>query len=233
VADKYIFYKDNSVYIMVKIIPTLLIITAIFFVSIGIVLSLGMANGDTNLPLVNADSITDPASNSNPSITSEVVQMEAGSPSSTLKLSGKAITCSIVDSKKIVDLRIENNEDVSKSVTVYPVGKEVTLLPKQILRIDIPVTEGTENLILYSDETEEGSVLVPPCSTEGYSSSGGRSSLQMQDASSPDAAAPGVSPTGTVAQPPTEDPTEVPEFPSIALPILSLIAIMFIMQKRK
>jgi hypothetical protein len=213
---------------MVKILPTTLITIAIIFISIGIVLAFGIAKVDTNQPQINEDSIIDPPSDSTASITSEVVQLQPESTSSTLKISGLALTCSLINSERIVDLRIENYEEVTKSITISPVGKKVTLLPKQIMRIDIPITDGIKNFILYSDEKEEGSVLVPPCSTEGYSSEG-KNSLKF------DAAFPSGTqiepPTGTV---PAEDPvTSIPEFPSIALPVLSLIAIMFIMQKRK
>lgn len=221
---------------MVKIIPIILIIIAIIFVSIGISISVGFSKVveiDNNLPQVNDGSIIDP-SDSTTTITSEVIQLESGSAASTLKISGEALSCTLTKSERIVDLRIINYEEVIKSITISPVGRKVILEPKQILRVFIPISDGIENLILYSDEKVEDSILVPPCATEGYSSLSSSSSSFSQYDTSPFGTQIEPPNNGPGLQPPTEDPvTAIPEFPSIVLPVLSLIAIMFVMQKRK
>lgn len=149
-----------------------------------------------------------------------------------LNFSGKILTCTnFTDVEQVIDLRLTNLEAENKSVSIYPINITLDLLSEQILRIDLFISPGISTLKLVSNDGEEIQVDVPPCVNPGSSGSDNAGPGMQTTTSS-------GTPTGTSTGTPTITPTnskaeEIPEFPTIALPIMTIIALLFIMKKTR
>ena len=127
-----------------------------------------------------------------------------------LSFSGDILTCSnITDTEQVVDIRLTNRDPGNKSITIYPMNLTFNLLPGQIKRIDIPLPYGTSILTLVSIDGEELKAQVPLCFSRGSSGSD----------------------TISFAARTTPNVDEIPEFPSIGLPVLSILALLFLFKK--
>ena len=135
-----------------------------------------------------------------------------------LNFSGKILTCiNLTDEEQVIDIRLTNLEAKNKSISIFPINITLDLLSEQILRKDLFILSGTSILKLVSNDGEERQVEVPPCGGRVSSGSSTGSSQTIYSTSTPTA--------------PKAD--EIPEFPTIALPIMTIIALLFIMKKTK
>jgi len=134
-----------------------------------------------------------------------------------LNFSGKILTCTnLTDEEQVIDIRLTNLEANNKSISIFPINITLDLLPEQILRKDLFILSGTSTLKLVSGDGEERQVQVPPCGSR-VSSGSNTGSQTISSASTPT----------------TPKADEIPEFPTIALPIMTIIALLFIMKKTK
>lgn len=152
-----------------------------------------------------------------PMITPEEVQNSSGPETMELNFSGKILTCTnFTDEEQVIDIRLTNLEAKNKSISIFPINITLDLLSEQILRKDLFILSGTSTLKLVSGDGEERQVEVPPCA--GRVSSGSTGSQQI------------ISSTST---PTTPKADEIPEYPTVVLPIMTIIALLFIMKKTK
>lgn len=129
-----------------------------------------------------------------------------------LNFSGDIITCSnITDTEQVVDIRLTNYDMENKSITIYPMNLTINLLPKQIKRIDIPLPYNISVLTLTSSTGEELDAQVPLCFSRGSS---GSATISF----------------ATETIPP--EVKEIPEFPSIGLPVIAILVMLFLMKKK-
>ena len=155
---------------------------------------------------------------SSPMITPGEIQNYSGPETMELNFSGKILTCTnLTDEEQVIDIRLTNLEAKNKSISIFPINITLDLLPEQILRKDLFILSGTSTLKLVSGDGEERQVQVPPC---GSRVSSGSSTGFQQTISS-------------ASTPTTPKADEIPEFPTIALPIMTIIALLFIMKKTK
>ena len=134
-----------------------------------------------------------------------------------LNFSGKILTCTnLTDEEQVIDIRLTNLEAKNKSISIFPINITLDLLPEQILRKDLFILSGISTLKLVSGDGEERQVQVPPCGSR-VSSGSNTGSQTISSASTPT----------------TPKADEIPEFPTIALPIMTIIALLFIMKKTK
>lgn len=204
-----------------------------FIVFMGIFIRLGFADigteNEQNESLINLDSNENPSTNTTsmineiPSInaTPEIYQLQGDTTSNTI-ISGWISTCTNSDGKQIVDLKISNNDSVNRSVTIYPMRNEIKMLPKYKMSMYIVIQTGIKTLTLVSDNREEVKLSVPPCTGGGYSGqdyfgSGPERSMSYNDPES--TTKPG--------------PTTIPEFPSIIAPVIAVLGLLFITQRKK
>ncbi|HWQ96369.1 MAG TPA: hypothetical protein VN368_03240, partial [Candidatus Methylomirabilis sp.] len=128
-----------------------------------------------------------------------------------LNFSGEVLTCSnITDAEQVVDVRLTNRDTENKSITIYPMDLTINLLPGQKKRIDIPLPHGISVLTLVSSDGKELKAQVPLCFSRGDSGSG----------------------TIDLAAQTTPNVKEIPEFPAIGLPVLSILALLFLVKKK-
>jgi len=155
---------------------------------------------------------------SSPMITPEEIQNFSRLETMELNFSGKILTCTnLTDEEQVIDIRLTNLEAKNKSISIFPINITLDLLPEQILRKDLFILSGTSTLKLVSGDGEERQVQVPPCGSRVSSGSNTGSSQTISSASTPT----------------TPKADEIPEFPTIALPIMTIIALLFIMKKTK
>lgn len=147
---------------------------------------------------------------------SALFQENSGPEAIELNFSGEVLSCTNKsDVERVIDLRLSNLVFDNKYITIYPLNLTINLLPEQIKRIDIFLPTGISILQLVSSDGEEYNVQVPTCFSGGSSGSskGGTASF--------------------VKQTTTPRIDEIPEFPSIVLPVISILALLFIMNKKK
>ncbi|MFZ3170033.1 MAG: PEF-CTERM sorting domain-containing protein [Candidatus Methanoperedens sp.] len=155
---------------------------------------------------------------SSPMITPEEIQNSSGPETMELNFSGKILTCTnLTDEEQSIDIRLTNLEAKNKSISIFPINITLDLLPEQILRKDLLILSGTSTLKLVSGDGEERQVEVPPCGSRV--SSGSITGFQQT-----------INSTST---PTTPKADEIPEYPTLALPIMTIIALLFIMKKKK
>ncbi|NJD51390.1 MAG: PEF-CTERM sorting domain-containing protein [Candidatus Methanoperedens sp.] len=127
--------------------------------------------------------------------------------------SGEILTCTNKsDIERVIDVRLSNFISDNESITIYPLNFTINLLPKQIKRIDLHIPYGISTFKLVSGNGGELEIQSPPC-VNGYEGSGSN--------------------TGFNTQTTTKKVDEIPEFPSIMLPVIAIMALLFIMKKRK
>lgn len=150
-----------------------------------------------------------------PVITPAEIQNSSGPNTIELNFSGKVLTCiNLTDQEQVIDIRLTNLEAENKSISIFPINITLDLLSEQILRKDLFILSGTSTLKLVSSDGEERQVEVPPCG--GRVSSGSTAGYQQ-----------------TISSTTTPKAEEIPEYPTIALPIMTIIALLFIMKKTK
>lgn len=143
----------------------------------------------------------------------EVFQKNLQPAAKELNFSGEVLTCTNKsDVERIIDVRLTNLVFDNKSITIYPLNITISLLPKQIKRIDIFLPYGISTLKLVSSDGEELKVQVPPCTSGGSSGSGtARFNSQTKNI----------------------EVGEIPEFPSIGPPVITVLVLLFLMKKKK
>ncbi len=125
-----------------------------------------------------------------------------------LNFLGEVLTCTNkTDIEHVIDVRLSNLNMENKSITIYPLNLTIKLLPEQIKRVDIFLPNGISILKLVSSDGEEEKVQVPPC-VNGYEGS-------------------------RATQTTIKKVNEIPEFPSIGLPVITILAFLFVMKKTK
>ncbi|VVB54074.1 Uncharacterised protein [uncultured archaeon] len=155
---------------------------------------------------------------SSPMITPAEIQNSSGPNTIQLNFSGKILTCTnLTDEEQTIDIRLTNLEAKNKSISIFPINITLDLLPEQILRKDLLILSGTSILKLVSGDGEERQIEVPPCGSRV--NSGSSAGFQQT-----------ISSTST---PTTPKADEIPEYPTIALPIMTIIALLFILKKTK
>ncbi len=127
-----------------------------------------------------------------------------------------------------MDLKISNHDLVNRSVTIYPVRKIIKLVPKYNLRLDIVIPTGIKTLTLVFDNAEEVKLSVPPCINGG--DSGQDNFRSLLEGTVPNTYPEPAATPGPVATP---DPTTIPEFPSVVFPVIAVLGLLLIMQRRK
>lgn len=143
-------------------------------------------------------------------ISPEVFQKSTEPEVIELNFSGEVLTCTNkIDVEYVIDIRLRNFDVKNKSITIYPLNLTFNLLPKQIKRADIIIPNGISTLKLASGG-EELKVRVPPCVNGNEGSN-----------------------TGFNTQTTIKEVDEIPEFPSIGLPIISIMVLLFIVKKKK
>jgi hypothetical protein len=136
-----------------------------------------------------------------------------------LKFSGEVLTCTNkTDLEQVIDIRISNLDVEKKSIMVYPLNITIELLPDQIKRKDMFLPHGISALNLVSNDGEELSLQVPPCISRG---GGGKASSGLQTTSLSD------------TTPIPKYPTSIPEYPTMAIPVvvIGLLLIFSIWKK--
>ncbi|MFZ3385353.1 MAG: PEF-CTERM sorting domain-containing protein [Candidatus Methanoperedens sp.] len=163
-----------------------------------------------------------------PVITPGEIQNSSVTEPVELNFSGKILTCTnFTDVEQVIDIRLTNLEAKNKSISIYPINITLDLLSEQILRKDLFILPGTSALKLVSSDGEESLVQVPPCGSR-VSSASDIAGTDMQTTT------PAGTPIATqTTNPATSKVEEIPEFPTIALPIMTIIALLFIMKKTK
>lgn len=140
-------------------------------------------------------------------IHSAIISQNSTEPEETeLNFRGKVLTCTNKTYVgHIIDVRLSNLDVENKSITIYPLNLTINLLPEQIKRTDIFLPDGISTLKLVSSDGEEEKVQVPPC-VNGYEGS-------------------------TTTQTTNLKVNEIPEFPSIGLPVITILVFLFVMKK--
>ena len=125
--------------------------------------------------------------------------------------SGEVVTCiNKTNMEQIIDIRLTNLAVENKSVTIYPFNITINLMAGQIKRTDIFFPTGVSTLKFVSNDGEELNVQMPPC-INGYEGSTG----------------------GFNKQTTSRKVDEIPEFPSVGLPVITIMAMLFILMKKK
>ncbi|KAB2946174.1 MAG: hypothetical protein OIN84_09040 [Candidatus Methanoperedens sp.] len=145
-------------------------------------------------------------------LSSAVFQENSQPEAIKLNFSGEILTCTNKsDIERVIDVRLSNFVFDNESITIYPLNFTINLLPEQIKRIDIFIPYGISTFKLVSSNGEELEIQAPPC-VNGYE---------------------GSSNTGFNTQTTIKKVDEIPEFPSIVMPVIAIMALLFMMKKRK
>ncbi len=186
-------------------------------VVVGIVLSTGVADKN-NAPEVTPDGTSQtPAATPETTPTDTVSTAAAGA--APEKVSAEALTCTIDPSGYNVDLKLTNPGAETRKATISPLDREVTLLPGQIVRLNVLLpNEGTPMNILL-DNGDQLSVQSPSCTSRGGDSgdSGGATEQASQQAEQ-------------LEQTP---PAPVPELSTFALMSTGIVGLLLVLLKRK
>ncbi len=202
---------------MVKIKFVIMVAVIIF---LGIILATGFAsNNKTIVPKESGAEVVP-----SPLEARTDAMMATASPEVTPeKLYVEALACTILSTSSYeVDLRMKNTGTETVTVTIYPPNRKVELPSGETRRMDIliPYEKGILNLV--ADEGEKLEIQIPPCVSRGGSGTSGRVGLTDNQ----------VTPVDTTPSPSTPPPTEIPEFPWIGFPIVSVIFLMLFLRKK-
>lgn len=198
---------------MNKINIGLILLSILFFALVVLILTKGFALSETPEKLNNNETLSanmTPAGIQNYTELEEIELTESNA--KELKISGEVLSCTnVTDVEQVVDIRLINLDVKTKSINIYPLNITIDLLPEQIKRIDHFIPYGTSSLKLVSSDGEEIKLKVPACIFRGGSGGGEATFFQIET---------------------TPRAEEIPEYPTIALPVIAILALLFITKKK-
>ncbi len=169
-------------------------------VIVGILIGIIFSTGFIFVKAGKTNTIEKPLIENDP-LSSTINQLQIGSKTVKSDLSGEILTCTnVTDAEQVIDLRLNNSNEETKYITVYPMNKALKLLPNEIKRIDLFLLKGTDVLTLIPNNGEELKLHVPPCVYRGGSAGDVGVSLSgnlpATSASFPDQTGPGATQPG-------------------------------------
>jgi hypothetical protein len=139
------------------------------------------------------------------------------------KLSASALTCTIKDSGDyVVDLRLKNTGIENRAITIHPPGTIMDLLANKTYRYDLHLAKEVSIINISVDDSTELQVQSPPCTTGGWSGSGG-SGLTMQE----------QNPSQPSDQSQPTPPPPVPELSPLVLTLAGICGLLLLSRTRK